>query len=195
MALWTARGAHVLGLFQAANLETELPEPTLAELTRKAMQLLTAPAPRTPAGKSRGFFLMVEGSLIDSAGHKNDAENTIRQTLLFDEAVRMATDFARQDRHTLVIVTADHETGGLVIASDKRGAVPQAYWTSKQHSAMPVPLYAFGPGAQRFAGTLDNTDIPKRIAELLKIADFPRVLETKATKENKAPVTASATAQ
>lgn len=178
--LWTTLGPKVLGLFQAEALETELPEPTLAELTRKALNLLSDKT--STKGKHKGFFLMVEGSQIDWACHKNHAKNTIRQTLLFDETVRAATDYALQDRHTLLIVTADHETGGLVIDTDKSGWIPQVNWTSKNHSALPVPLYAIGPGAEQFAGTLDNTDIPKRIAALLKIKDFPRIKKHAKTK-------------
>ena len=105
---------HVLGLFQFDSLTTAAPEPNLASLTRKAIQVL-----RKANGKSApaepGFFLMVEGSQIDWACHDNDPKRAIRQTLLFDQAVQAAVDFALQDGHTLVIVTADHETGGLTL--------------------------------------------------------------------------------
>jgi alkaline phosphatase len=174
--LWGAQGTHVLGLFQAEALNTELPEPTLAELTRKAIRLLTTPPPGTP-GHKQGFFLMIEGSQIDWACHANHVNNTVRQTLLFDQAVRTAMDFALRDQQTLVLVTADHETGGLVVASEKDGKTPQVHWASKGHSAMPVPIYALGPGAEHFGGSLDNTDIPKNIARLLGMPAFPRMLD------------------
>jgi alkaline phosphatase len=82
-------------------------------------------------------------------------------------------DFAVKDQHTLVIVTADHETGGLTrIKKSKTQLAPK--WSTKSHSGIPVPLYAYGPGAEDFMGTFDNTEIPKRIARLLRISDFPK---------------------
>ena len=132
--------------------------------------------------KKPNFFLMIEGSQIDWAAHANDTDRTIRHTLLFDMAVREAIKFAQLDRHTLVIVTADHETGGLKLAPNKDNGV-EAKWTSKKHTAANVPIYAFGPGSEKFSGTLDNTDIPKRIAELTGIEEFPVVHEQKKTGE------------
>ena len=164
----------VLGLFADEGMTTYAPEPSLAEMTRTALDLLNAksdwfaPDPR--------FFLMVEGSQIDWAAHANDTDNTVRQTLLFDMAVREALDFARRDKRTLVIVTADHETGGLLINADKH--IPVAAWNSKNHSAGDVPLYAFGPGSTLFSGANDNTDIPKMIARLLGFDSFPVPLKT-----------------
>ena len=115
--------------------------------------------------------MMVEGSQIDWAAHANDTDRVIRQTLLFDMAVHEAIEFAQRDRHTLVIVTSDHETGGLVL-KDKADAV-NPEWTSKSHTAADVPVYAFGPGSERFAGVMDNTELPKRIAELAGFKEFP----------------------
>ncbi|MHC5138497.1 MAG: alkaline phosphatase, partial [Planctomycetota bacterium] len=118
------------------------------------------------------FLLMIEGSQIDWAAHANDTDRVVRQTLLFDMAVREAIEFAQKDKHTLVIVTADHETGGLKLERDE-GNELKAKWTSGGHTGDNVPIYAFGPGSEKFAGTLDNTDIPKRIAELTGIKVFP----------------------
>jgi alkaline phosphatase len=87
-------------------------------------------------------------------------------------AVREAIDFAKRDGQTLVIVTADHETGGLQLKPDDNGGV-QPKWTSGGHTGVNVPIYAFGPGAQNFSGTIDNTDIPKQIAELTGVKQFP----------------------
>ncbi len=172
--LRTVRGSHVLGLFQLDSLKTTAPEPSLASLTRKAIQLLTK-AKSTGSDRRRGFFLMVEGSQIDWACHSNDAKREMRQMLLFDQAVQAAMDFALRDGHTLVIVTADHETGGLTLFEDtKTNTGPIAKWSTKGHTGSPVPIAAFGPGAAVFAGMQDNTDIPKKIARLLKITRFPR---------------------
>jgi len=173
--LHLARGPYMLGLFQPAGLTTMPPEPNLSELAEKAIEVLSK--------NKQGFFLMIEGSQIDWACHKNDSNNTIRQTLLFDKAVKTALDFALKDTQTLVIVTADHETGGLVIKNGSlEGKNLDVKWTTTGHTATPVPLYAFGPCADKFAGVYDNTQIPKRIAALLGIKDFPRIISKNTTE-------------
>jgi len=171
--LKTARHTNILGLFQLGPLTTVAPEPTLAELTTKAINILNSQTNR----KKHGFFLMVEGSQIDWACHDNDAAETVRLTLLFDQAVKAAIDFALKDKHTLVIVTADHETGGLTIKGGSlKGDKLDVNWSTGGHSASSVPVYAFGPRAETFSGTYDNTDIPKKIAALLGIKPFPKRL-------------------
>ncbi len=165
-----ARAPRLLGLFQNAALETIPPEPDLAELTAKAIEILSA--------NPHGFFLMVEGSQIDWACHNNNIRQTIRQTLLFDKAVKVAVDFALRDRSTLILVTSDHETGGLSIKNwDPETRKLDVAWSTGGHTGVPVPLYALGPGARRFRGQLDNTDVPKHIAALLGIDDFPKPLD------------------
>lgn len=168
---------HVLGLFQPEALTTVEPEPSLAVLTRKAIQVLQQ-ARNAPDANGRGFLLMVEGSQIDWACHNNDSAATIRQTLLFDQAVETAVDFALKDRHTLVIVAADHETGGLTLLGngneDKGDADLMPQWSTRGHTGSPVPIWAVGPGASHFAGVQDNTDIPRKIARMLDIKPFPR---------------------
>jgi len=172
--LRTARHPHILGLFQLGSLTTVAPEPSLAELTTKAIDILNREG---KSHKKRGFFLMVEGSQIDWACHDNDATRTIRQTLLFDQAVKAAIDFALKDKHTLVIVTADHETGGLTIKGGSlKGDDLDVDWSTDGHSAMPVPIYALGPKAGIFAGTYDNTEVPRKFAELLGISPFPKAV-------------------
>ncbi len=162
-----------VGLFADDGMTTYAPEPMLDEMTRVAIGLLSqkadwfAPEPR--------FFMMIEGSQIDWAGHANDTDNTIRQTLLFDLAVKEALDFAERDTNTLVVVTADHETGGLLIKADRRE--PVADWNSGGHTAGDVPIYAFGPGSSHFTGTHDIADIPQIIARLLNFNNFPTPLK------------------
>ncbi len=119
---------------------------------------------------------MVEGGEIDHKAHSNDGPGVIQQFRDFDAAVGVALTFARKNKNTLVIVTADHETGGLaVLASAQGGALPfAASWTTKNHSGNFVPLLAEGPGAPQFGGVLDNTEIPKLIARFWKIEPFPR---------------------
>lgn len=116
-----------------------------------------------------GFFLMVEGSQIDWAGHANNTPYMISETLDFDKAVGIALAFAAKNKETLVIVTADHETGGMALTGGnvEKGNVKGEY-VSGNHTAVMVPVFAFGPGSERFRGIYDNTDIPKMIMELIK---------------------------
>ncbi len=167
----------VLGLFGLKALMTAPPAPSLAALTEKAIDLLRD----TRKGwfiKKRGFFLMVEGSQIDWACHDNDAVHCVWETLCFDEAVKAALDFALADGRTLVIVTADHETGGLTIPGGRiDGSNIRVRWSTSGHSGSPVPVYAFGPKAELFAGVYDNTELPKKIAQALRIRSWPQVAE------------------
>ncbi len=172
--LRSANAPYVLGLFQFSGLTTIAPEPMLPVMTRKAIQCLRTAA-AAPSAPGRGFFLMVEGSQIDWACHDNNAASCVRQTLLFDQAVKVAIDFALRDGQTLVIVTADHETGGLTILEGSlEGTDAQATWSTTGHSSAPVPVYALGPHAERFAGVYDNTELSKRLAPLLGIRPWPQ---------------------
>lgn len=118
-------------------------------------------------GNNKGFFLMIEGAKIDGGGHSNSTGFSITEYLSFDRLVGQALEFAEKDQETLVIVTSDHETGGMIIldADPKTGRV-LANFATNDHTGIPVPLMAFGPAAERFQGFLDNTDIAKIIYEL-----------------------------
>jgi len=160
---------YLLGLFAPEGMTTKPPEPTLAEMTGKALQLL--------ASEKKGFFLLVEGSQIDGANSRNDMEDAIRQTLNFDLAVQQVLDFATGNGRTLVVVTSDHENGGMAIVDGSLdGSDLQVAWAKKGHTGGTVPLYAFGPGAEKFSGFQENTDIPKAFASLMDIRDFPAAL-------------------
>ncbi len=107
-----------------------------------------------------GFFLMVEGSQIDWAGHANDTEYMVREVLDFDRAVGQALEFAKKNPNTLLIVTADHETGGMVLyGRDEESNTLQAGFNTDGHSALMVPVFAYGPGASEFHGFYENTAI------------------------------------
>ena len=107
---------------------------------------------------------MIEGSQIDWAGHANYADTLIDETLDFDKAVGVALDFAKADGHTLVVITADHETGGVtIIDGDIQSHKVKLNFSTKGHTAVMVPVYAFGPGADKFIGIYDNTDIFQKI--------------------------------
>ncbi len=117
---------------------------------------------------NKGFFLMVEGSQIDWGGHENDANYIITEVLDFDKAIKAAFDFAEKDQHTLVVITADHETGGFAINSGKKFGDLKTGFTTKKHSADLIPVYAFGPGAEQFSGIYENTEIYFKMKKLME---------------------------
>ncbi len=108
----------------------------------------------------KGFFLMVEGAQIDYAGHQNFSTWLIAEMLDFDKTVGRALDFAEADGNTLVIVTADHETGGYAIndniLSHKKF---DTKFTTDYHTGTMVPVFAYGPGAEKFNGIYENTEL------------------------------------
>jgi len=124
----------------------------------------------------KGFFLMVEGSQIDWGGHDNDADYLIAEVLDFNKAVNAALDYAEKDGNTLVIVLADHETGGFNLSSkasdeenedDYNTIIPS--FATKGHSASLIPVFAYGPGAENFAGIYKNFEIFEKILNGNKI--------------------------
>ena len=125
----------------------------------------------------KGFFIMLEGSQVDWAGHANDLNYLKREMQDFDEAVELALDYATQNPDTLVIATADHETGGLLIESSSptNYTAPEVKFSFNtgigygSHTGVPVPVYAYGPGSENFTGTLDNTDIFYAMLEAVKM--------------------------
>jgi alkaline phosphatase len=236
----------VFGLFNKGNLTIEkfkrqnptavqAQEPSLPEMTRKAINLLS-----TGRRQGKGFYLQVEGALIDKRSHANDASQTLEETKAFDDAVAAAVAFAKRDGHTLVVVTADHECAGFNIiekgtftnaeaaapplnvdsgnpansstpsrsggnvkdparstgivngagAGDPRNFAPATFRTpddpasvqdgspeaslwltylSGNHTGADVPLFAYGPGARRLAGSIDNTELFDVIGQSLRV--------------------------
>jgi alkaline phosphatase len=118
----------------------------------------------------RGFFLMIEGSQIDWGGHANDSEYIISEMLEFDRAIGEVLDFAQRDGETLVIVTADHETGGYAINNGSSMGNIQGAFTSDYHTADLIPVFAYGPGAERFGGIYENTAIFDKMKLLYNFA-------------------------
>ena len=121
-----------------------------------------------------GFFLMIEGSQIDFACHNNDSTYLVYEMLDFCNTINSVLDYAKENQNTLVIVTADHETGGLsIIDPDGRYTKTEFHFSNGSHSPLLVPIFAFGPGADNFTGIMENTDIMKKILETLTFdADF-----------------------
>lgn len=114
------------------------------------------------------FFLQIEGSQIDWAGHDNDSEGIISEMIDFDQAIGEVLDFAKRDGNTLVIITADHETGGYSIVGEDEDGKIEGKFTTDYHTGTMVPVFAFGPGAENFSGIYDNTAIFEKMLELLE---------------------------
>lgn len=159
----------LLGLFSMSGMPSEVRTPTLSEMTSKALDVLSS--------NDEGFFLMVEGSQIDWAGHGNDAAYAMRELADFDAAIKTALDFALEDGETLVVVTADHETGGMNILSGKTEEELKIVWTTDYHTGIPVPLMAFGPHAIEFTGWMDNTEVGIKVAEISGFGMLPEIIE------------------
>lgn len=118
----------------------------------------------------KGFFLMVEGSKIDDGGHDNNIQYVVEEMLDFDKAVGKALEFASQNGETLVVVTADHETGGLTLVDgDMRTGLVKAKFSTGGHTGVMVPVFAYGPGAELFSGINENTSFFDKFIKELKL--------------------------
>ena len=219
----------LLGLFADQALVPELhraetEQPSIAEMTETAIDVLSQ--------DKDGFFLMVEGSQIDWAGHANDPVWAMTDVEAFEKAVEVALNFAKEDGKTLVVVAGDHETGGMTVGTrgsstaepdklkgvsatgdfmaneinEDRSNIKEVVekhtgftltesevksiqdaenvanainsliskkasvgWTSEGHTGVDIPVYAYGPQSYNFVGLLENTDLPKLMAEAMKI--------------------------
>ncbi|MEJ2216767.1 MAG: alkaline phosphatase [Gemmatimonadota bacterium] len=131
---------------------------TLGDMTRTTLAVLDH--------DPDGFFVMVEGSEIDWMGHDNaPLEDVVAEVLDFDGAIREARRYQASHRNTLIVVLADHETGGLALHDDDTGAFG-AHYTTTGHTEEMIPLFAAGPGAQRFAGIHDNDEVGRILMDL-----------------------------
>ena len=150
--------------FTAQEHDAPMPErgEVLVPATQTAINLLSQ--------NKKGFFLMVEGSEIDFLAHENKTPGVVLETLDFDRAIGAALKFAAANRETLIIVTADHETGGMTLNDGdyKKGSLTGKF-TTGGHTGTAVPIYAFGPGAEQFTGFMENTDIAKKMMKLLNL--------------------------
>lgn len=146
-----------------ADKEIENRSGYLANATREALRLLD---------NEEGFALMVEGSLIDGMGHANDAKAQQGEMRDFMEAIEVAVDFAKHHPDTLVVVTGDHETGGLSIVScdadfclSEQGV--EYRWTTKGHSGTMLPIYLYGTAAENINGIMENAELGAKLKELI----------------------------
>ncbi|MFW9793532.1 MAG: alkaline phosphatase [Candidatus Thorarchaeota archaeon] len=178
-SMMSITSGNILGLFSEGDIGFEeirnfTLTPSLAEMTGKALELLSQ--------DSNGFFLMVEGGRIDHAGHDNNKVGVALETIAFDRAVGRAYSYAAQTPNTILIVTADHETGGLMITSDSLnsqlpslGMTEEAQrtirisransinvtWSTGYHTDANVPLYLHGDFFEQYSlnDIIDNTDV------------------------------------
>ncbi|HZN59737.1 MAG TPA: alkaline phosphatase [Planctomycetota bacterium] len=176
----------VIGLFHSGAMAkaSEGRSPSLSAMSLGALRILSH-APR-------GFFLMIEGSQIDWGGHANDFDYVMGEAADFDNAVETVLRYLREnglDKETLVVVTADHETGGLSLNVHPQLPLGvEAAWTTKSHTAMPVPVFACGPRAEQFCGITTHERIGRELIRCVvganveftypKDAGFPTSLPT-----------------
>jgi alkaline phosphatase len=166
-----ATGKKMLGLFNKGDMLFEIDrlgsyEPSLAEMTGKALDVLSS--------NKEGFFLMVEGGKIDHAAHHNDISALVFEGIAFDEAVKVAYEFQKRNTDTLLIITGDHETGGLAVLSqsptsrerEKADAITnlselrkRSRWATKSHTATPLFVWGIGPGSEKITGWKHNTEL------------------------------------
>ena len=152
---------QVIGLFAEGGFDRRTGTPTQLEMTQVALSFL-----ENKSENCSGFFLMSEGSQIDWAGHDNNVEYMLVEFADFEATVQAATNFALANQDTLILVTADHATGGLVLQRQKGSKIP-AQWTTGSHDLSPINVYAYGPGAELFSGVMDNTEIFDRVLQAL----------------------------
>jgi alkaline phosphatase len=175
--LKAAGGGSLLGLFAGEVMPFELERdevviPSLAEMTMKALDILD--------DDPDGFMLVVEGGRIDHAAHGNSIEDALADLFAFDEAIGLAMAYQQRDSTLTIVVTADHDCGGPAItgtshAYPHHGALDEIEegeseflrWVSGHHTATMVPVFAAGPGADRFKGVQHNTELHTRLAWLL----------------------------
>jgi alkaline phosphatase len=167
-----ADGAEVclaaqLAATSSENDTTRFSEPDLylEKASIKAIEQLSQNAPK-------GFFLIIESAIIDGYGHNNDAEGMIAEMQEFNRTLKALIAYVNKHPNTLLIVTADHETGGTAV-SYKSHPVNQPEgmllsFSTKGHSGTVVPIFAYGKGSKKFAGIFKNKEIPEIIESIMK---------------------------
>ena len=162
----------LVGLFAGDALNTvDSNTPTLTEMTDLALQLLSQ--------DKNGFFLMVEGSQIDTKAHANLIDKEVYEVHQFDSAVAVAMKFVALHPDTVLIVTADHETGGLYFPQEGYVESGKHIYNTGDHTNLNVPVYAVGYGTNKLGGIMENTDIAGFVASLLGEEDFEQKSEIK----------------
>lgn len=149
--------------------------PDIRDAHGPPLEALALDAVNRLAGNTTGFILVVESEVTDGEGHANRLAGVVEGVRELDRTVAELRSWAGQRGDTLIVVTADHDTGGVGIVDGRYDdGTAIARWASTGHTAQWVPLFAFGPGSDRFTGVMDNTEIGLRIADLLGFEGFPR---------------------
>jgi alkaline phosphatase len=161
----------VLGLFADENMSRPY-SPSLADMTRKAIEILSS--------NPNGYFLVVEGAMIDISSHFNQTLNVLADVIELDQAVAVGMDYANRDEDMLIIVTGDHETGGMIVSLSPVGnrieegpfRMPNETefyisWITAVHTSVNIPVTAIGPGAEKFTGLHENTRVFDVMFEVL----------------------------
>ena len=140
--------------------------------TKNELAMATDNALRFLDNKTKSFFLMVEGAKIDSYGHENDIGGVISEGIGFDKAISEALKFADQNPNTLVIITADHETGGLTIPQGnlEKNEI-EGDFTTHDHTALMVPIFAYGPRSDEFQGVYENSEVFHKVLKILNVQE------------------------
>ena len=153
---------YLLGLFANEQMSYEydhnpLVEPHISEMTNTALQILDR--------DTTGFFLMVEGALIDYASHSMNINRTIGETIAFDEAIQVAYEYAQQTPRTLLIVTGDHETGGLWV--NMSHPTLEYHFSTTTHTAAPVPVFVYHNTATTLPTFTHHVDIGQYLFSII----------------------------
>ena len=159
--LMAVQNGPVVALMDSYELKPSLDRgDILPASVAKALELLD---------NKKGFFLMVEGSMIDDGGHDNKAGHTMEEIFDFDKTIGLVLEWAAKDGETLVIVTGDHATGGMTLLSgdidDKRIRVN---FSTTGHNGIALPVFAWGPHSEDFVGIYENTELSDRIRALIR---------------------------
>ena len=159
--LQAVKEGPVIALMDSYELKPSLDRgDILPASVTKALELLD---------NKKGFFLMIEGSMIDDGGHDNKAGHTMEEVFDFDKTLGIVLEWAEKDGETLVIVTGDHATGGMTLLSgsieEKRIRVN---FSTTGHNGIFLPVFAWGPHSEDFVGVYENTELSDKIRKLIK---------------------------
>lgn len=169
------KGYHTCETPEALSRASALPVVAVLDSLELPVALKRGDRFRNMVGKAlelldneQGFFLMVEGSCIDDWCHANRIDNAVEEILDFDRTVGDVLRWAAADAHTLVVVTADHATGGLTLLDgDIHTGEVMVNFSSTGHNGICVPVFAYGPGADRFVGMYENSCLSRKLAGIL----------------------------
>ena len=161
--LANVHSGKLLGLFAPLDMDPVLDRgPVLEDSSMKAIELLSK-------DNKKGFFLMIEGSQIDDWAHRNKVGYMAEELFDFDKTIGKVLEWAEKDGHTLVVVTADHGTGGITLVDGSlEDRTVNVHFSTKGHHGIVVPVFAWGPHAEDFGGVMENADLSNRIRKLIK---------------------------